>query len=80
MSLAVNSIYQGDCLEVLKEIGDKSVDLVLTDPPYGISVTKGLEKRANKRYGNAKKESKGYDNVVWDQGIPPLQSSKKYLG
>ena len=24
----------GDCLEVMKEIPDKSVDLVLTDPPY----------------------------------------------
>ncbi len=27
-------IYCGDCLEVMKEIPDKSVDLVLTDPPY----------------------------------------------
>ena len=28
-------LYQGDCLEVMKTIPDKSVDLVLTDPPYG---------------------------------------------
>ena len=28
-------LYQGDCLEVMKNIPDKSVDLVLTDPPYG---------------------------------------------
>ena len=27
----------GDCLEVMKTIPDKSVDLVLTDPPYGIA-------------------------------------------
>jgi len=27
----------GDCLELLPELKDKSVDLVLTDPPYGIS-------------------------------------------
>ena len=27
-------LYQGDCLEVMKNIPDKSVDLVLTDPPY----------------------------------------------
>jgi len=26
----------GDCLEVMKTIPDKSIDLVLTDPPYGI--------------------------------------------
>lgn len=27
----------GDCLEIMKTIPDKSVDLVLTDPPYGIN-------------------------------------------
>ena len=27
-------LYQGDCLEVMKNIPDKSVDLILTDPPY----------------------------------------------
>jgi len=27
-------IYLGDCLEVMKELPDKSVDLVLTSPPY----------------------------------------------
>jgi len=29
-----NKIIQGDCLEVMKEIPDKSVDMVLTSPPY----------------------------------------------
>ena len=28
-------LYQGDCLEVMKNIPDKSVDLVLCDLPYG---------------------------------------------
>src|ERR1035437_7166496 len=32
----LNKIIQGDCLEVMKEISDKSVDLVLTDPPYAV--------------------------------------------
>lgn len=30
-------LYQGDCLEVMKNIPDKSIDLVLTDPPYNIA-------------------------------------------
>lgn len=34
-----NSIIQGDCLEVMKEIPDKSVDMILTDPPYGMDLT-----------------------------------------
>jgi site-specific DNA-methyltransferase (adenine-specific) len=32
-----NKIICGDCLEVMKEIPDKSIDLILTDPPYGIT-------------------------------------------
>lgn len=28
-------IYQGDCLEIMKQIPDKSVDFILVDPPYG---------------------------------------------
>ncbi len=32
----VNKIICGDCLEVMKQIPDKSVDLVLTDPPYNM--------------------------------------------
>lgn len=30
------NLYQGDCLEVLKTLPDNSVDLLVTDPPYGI--------------------------------------------
>ncbi len=26
----------GDCLEILKDIPDKSIDAVITDPPYGV--------------------------------------------
>jgi len=32
--LELNSIHQGDCLEVMKEIDDKSIDLTVTSPPY----------------------------------------------
>lgn len=27
-------LYQGDCLEIIKNIPDGSVDMILTDPPY----------------------------------------------
>jgi site-specific DNA-methyltransferase (adenine-specific) len=30
----MNQIIQGDCLEVMKDIPDKSIDMVLTSPPY----------------------------------------------
>ena len=34
-------LYNGDCLELMKNIPDGSVDLVLTDPPYG--TMKGID-------------------------------------
>jgi len=33
-------LRQGDCLEVMKEIPDKSIDLILCDLPYGITSCK----------------------------------------
>lgn len=33
-------LYNGDCLEIMKDIPDGSVDLVLTDPPYGTTACK----------------------------------------
>ena len=35
------TLWQGDCLELMKNIPDGSVDLVLTDPPYGTMNTDG---------------------------------------
>lgn len=32
--LKINQIHQGDCLDLMKNIPDKSIDLVLTDPPF----------------------------------------------
>jgi len=36
-SLPKNEIIQGDCLEVMKNLSDESVDSVVTDPPYGFA-------------------------------------------
>jgi len=33
----INKIICGDCLEVMKEMPDKCVDMILTDPPYGVN-------------------------------------------
>lgn len=30
-----NTLIHGDCLEVMKCIKDKSIDMILCDPPYG---------------------------------------------
>ena len=44
-------LKQGDCLELMKDIPDGSVDLVLTDPPDEIATTgAGIYKQADKQY------------------------------
>lgn len=36
----MTNLMLGDCLERMKEIPDQSIDLVLTDPPYGTTACK----------------------------------------
>jgi site-specific DNA-methyltransferase (adenine-specific) len=36
----MNEVWQGDCLEVMKRIEDKSIDLILADLPYGTTACK----------------------------------------
>jgi DNA modification methylase len=46
---------QGDCLERMKEIPDGSIDIVLTDPPYGKRADKGTNgfgAAKNRRYNS----------------------------
>lgn len=30
------ALYQGDCLQVLRQLADNSIDAIVTDPPYGL--------------------------------------------
>lgn len=43
MDKRINLIF-GDAIEELKKIADKSVDLVVTDPPYNLNKDYGLTK------------------------------------
>ena len=38
--LEINKIHQGDCLEIMKQIDDNSIDMVLCDLPYGMTACK----------------------------------------
>lgn len=51
----------GDCLELMKELPDNSIDLVLTDPPYGIGI--GDKVGGDKPFGNKRKKSTGKNTI-----------------
>ena len=53
-------IWHGDCLELMKNIPDKSIDLIVTDPPYGIDLT---PQRENGKFKNIKVIND--DNLDW---------------
>ncbi len=42
------TIYHGDCLDVLPLLVENSVDLVLSDPPYGVSYVTSWRSRSDK--------------------------------
>ena len=48
--MKINNIYQGDCLEVMKTFKDKSIDCVVTDPPYLISYKTNRRKDKNHQF------------------------------
>lgn len=59
-------------MDILKQIPDKCVDLVLTDPPYGINVSKSVYnvEAGQKRSHNSKAVSGTYKHADWDSAIP----------
>ena len=58
----INKIHLGDCLEEMKKMPDMSVDLILTDPPYGISRQLNCK---NQRLGTTAKLN--FDFGEWDK-------------
>ena len=38
--MEINKLYHGDCLWLMKDIPDGSIDAIITDPPYGTTACK----------------------------------------
>jgi len=65
--LKTNVIYNEDCLEKMKELPDNSVDLVLTDPPYNVSVDERSISRKNMSSGMMRRAKDiNFDFGDWD--------------
>ena len=50
--MEVNKIYNEDCLLGLAKIPDKSIDLVVTDPPYLHTKGRGINRETGKAYAD----------------------------
>ena len=52
-------LYQGDCLEIMGGIKDKSVDLIVTDPPYLMDYQSNRRKKED-RFNKIKNDKGNY--------------------
>ena len=69
--MSINKVYLADCMEVMKRMKDKSVDLCIVDPPYGIGVSSKNFMRKGKQTGKSLAVSGiRYDIKEWDSKIP----------
>ena len=66
---SVNKIYNMDCIQGIRQMSDKSVDLVVTDPPYLIETSgAGVYKQDDKQYVKELNEMKdGFSREVLDE-------------
>ena len=65
----LGKVYLGDCLPFMRRLPDKCVDLVLTDPPYGVKRDKGFG-GADGFGGNGKAIKRREYEDEWDSDIP----------
>lgn len=82
----LNVIYNEDCLIGLKKIPDKTVDLVITDPPYKINnhcsggktiLSDNLNKYNNELYKN--KLTQGYNYKILDELLRVMKKINIYI-
>lgn len=78
-------LKNGDAYELIKEIPSKSVDLIITDPPYNIGtggycgVFKNRGKEHYTRQLEAKNLLKGYDLSILDEFVRILKRIYIYM-
>ncbi len=58
IKLELNKIYNDDCMNVMRKLEDKSIDLAIVDPPYGI----GKNWKKNK-HAKFKKHENEFNNT-----------------
>ena len=83
--METNKIYLGDAYELIKQLPDKSVDLIITDPPYhfvGGGKMTGIFKDRGKRHFDAL-ENKGltnnYDMIIFEDLLRVMKKINLYV-
>ena len=75
-----NKIYNMDCMEGIKLLDDKSIDLVIIDPPYKLDINKIKKPNGLNNYANDLLDLKdGFDLKVLDLLISKMKKINIYI-
>ena len=79
MKLEINKVFQGDCFDLINKIDDESVDLIVCDGPYGVTMN-GWDKVGNIQEYNLSLIKKGKNpGDVWGDIKQLTYKSKELL-
>ena len=67
--LEINKIYHSDCLEIMKEMCDESVDLIVTDCPYKIK-SGGLGTKGTSGIFKSKNNLFKHNDITFAEWVP----------
>ena len=67
--IELDTLYNRDCMEGMKEIPDGYFDIAVVDPPYGIGMD-GQHESVDLRGGGRRLYRKKHENYGWDKTIP----------
>jgi len=65
----MNKIHAGDCLDIMRQIPDNSIDLVVTSPPYN----KGFWSKNRNPNNGFKTKSRRIDYGIYDDKMEPTK-------
>ena len=68
----VNEIFNGDCLELMKEVEDNSINLILCDLPYGVT------QNPNDKVLDLQELWKQYKRILKDDGTIVLTAQQPF--
>ena len=69
--LETNVVLQGDCIELLKTLPDKSINLVFADPPYNLQLKGDLWRPNNTKVSAVDDDWDKYDALLLMMTLRP---------
>ena len=77
--MKTNKIFYGDCLQMFKMLPDDSVDVIVTDPPYLLNVTRRNHGNLTKYQTDLESMSNGITTGVLDEMNRVCKTGKMFI-